>query len=329
MPNDHDLEDADKRDKPIRGQRRCRGFRRVSHGLFLQERDDLSPEEEQRRDLRAWLAVLPDEAVFTHLTGAKLRGWWLPKLPEQLPVFAAVKGDPARPRRPGLLCSRLRRTAKTDVIHGLPVDSPEEILLRCARDLGHIDMVILVVSALRAGDIDAPTMEAILSSRRPGVVVLRRAWEEAREELQSPGEVILYLFHRAIHVPVEPQVELFDERGTLLGVADLLVVGKKDVHEFDGAVHRGKVQHRTDLRRERGWAGTDYVRRGYTLDDLLNQSMVVMHEIDRALGRPHDNRRHARWRALVDNSLYSEIGRERIMNRWHRAMGVLDWSRSA
>lgn len=321
----------DKRDadQPIRGQRRCKGFRRVSHGLFLQEREDLTPNQEFCRDLHAWLAVLPDGARFTHVTGARLRGWALPKLPEQAPVFAAVEGDPARPRRPGLICSRLRRTAATDARrHGLPVDSAEEILLRCARDLGHIDLVILVVSALRAGDIDKRAMALVLGSRRPGVIALRAAWGEARMELESPGEVVLYLFHRAIEVPVAPQVTLCDDRGIVLGRADLHIIGTKNVHEYDGAVHRDKAQHRKDLRRERGWAGSDYVRRGYTLDDLLNHPMTVMHEIDRALGRPHDHRRYERWCAQVENCLYSEVGRERVMNRWHRAMGVTDWSRT-
>jgi hypothetical protein len=314
-------------DKPIRGQRRQKGFRRVSHGLFLSVRDDRSPDEEFRRDLRALLLVLPDDAVYTHLTGARLRGWTLPKLPEQVPVFAAVDGDQSRPRRPGLICSRLRRTTeRRETRDGLPVDSAEEILLRCARDLGHIDLVILVVSALRAGDIDKLAMKQLLASRRPGVIALRAAWAAANPKLESPGEVILFLFHRAIDVPVEPQVSIFDEQGRLLGVADLLVLGTKDLHEYDGEVHRGKVQHRNDLRRDRGWSGTDYVRRGFTLDDLLNHSLTVMHEVDRALGRPHDLRRNERWRALVENSLYSETGRERILNRWHREMGVVDWS---
>lgn len=319
----------DKIDEPYRGQRRVKGFRRVSHGLFLVERDDLTENEEFLRDLRAWLAVLPDGAVFTHVTGARLRGWTLPKLPEQVPVFAAVQGDPTRPRRPGLLCSRLRRTvSRREFRSGLPVESAEEILLRCARDLGHIDLVILVVSAMRAGDVDAQAMEVLLASRRPGVARLRAAWREASPKLESPGEVLLYLYHRALGVAVEPQVPLYDDQGALLGVADLLLVGTSNVHEYDGAVHRGKTTHRNDLRRERGWAGSNYVRRGFTLDDLLNYSLVAMHEIDRALGRPHDQRRHERWRTLVETSMYSESGRQRVMNRWHRTMGVLDWSQT-
>lgn len=322
------VEDDDQ-DQPIRGQMRVLGFRRVSHGLFLKQRDDLSEEEEFHRDLRAWLEVLPGGAVFTHITAARLRGWSLPQIPEQAPVFAAVEGDVRRPRRPGMLCSRLRRTTQIQLRHGLPVDSAEEILLRASRDLGLLDLMIMIESALRLGDIDEERMERLLDSRRPGVALLRAAWRRVSRRSESAGETILHLFHEVIDVPTQPQAELFDDQGNLVGVGDLLVTGTGFVHEYDGELHRGKVQHRTDLRRERGWAGTRYTRRGYTLDDLLNHSLVMMHEIDRALDRPHDLRRIARWRRLVDNSLYSEIGRQRIMNRWHRAMGVVDWSRIA
>jgi hypothetical protein len=77
-------------DEPIRGEIRIRGFRRVSHGLFLIERPELGEDDEFRRDLRAWSLVLPDGAVFTHLTAARLLGWPLPHLPGPVPVFAAV-----------------------------------------------------------------------------------------------------------------------------------------------------------------------------------------------------------------------------------------------
>jgi hypothetical protein len=322
-------EDEDDQDAPIRGEVRVVGFRRVGHGIFLKVLEGLTVEEEFRRDLRAWLLVLPEGAVFTHITGARLRGWSLPKLPEQTPVFAAVEGDAQRPRRPGLLCSRLRRTNQKERRHDLPVESSEEILLRASRDLGVLDVLIMLNSALRLGDIDENAMERLLLSRRPGVVVLRAAWGMATKKSESPGETVLRAFHEAIDVPTQPQEELFDDHGSSVGRGDLLVVGTNFVHEYDGEVHRDKTQHRTDLRRERGLSGTRYIRRGYTLDDLLNHPVVLMHEIDRALERPHDLRRIRRWRRMVDNSLYSDVGRQRIMNRWHRAMGVVDWSRSA
>jgi hypothetical protein len=54
-----------------------------------------------------------------------------------------------------------------------------------------------------------------------------------------------------------------------------------------------------------------------------------MHELDRLLGRPHRLARVRRWQRLVGNSLYGERGRERVMNRWARVNGIIDWSRTA
>lgn len=317
-------------DEPIRGEVRAVGFRRVSHGLYLPERSGLDPEEAFRRDLRAWQEVLADGAVFTHVTAARLRGWRLPALPEHTPVFAAVHGGARHPRRQGLVFSRLVMPASdaedVDVIRdGFPIDSPEETLLRCARDLGHIDLVVMLDSALALGDVDRETLEGLLQSRRPGVRALRRAYGAADRRAESAGETLLRLFHRAIEVDVEPQVDLRTIDGVFIGRADLLVVGTTDVHEYDGGMHRRETQHRADLRRERRFAGTKYRRRGFTLDDLLNHPGVVMHEIDAALGRPHRPERLARWRTVIDESLYSEPGRKRLMNRWRRRMAVPDW----
>jgi hypothetical protein len=319
----------EKDDLPIRGEVRLVGHRRVSHGLYLELREGLTEDEEFLRDLRAYLLVLPKSAVFTHLTGARLRGWRLPKLPEQVPVFAAVDGNEKRPRRHGLICSRLVRPRQPQRRHGLPVEAAEEILLRCARDLGVLDLVILIDSALENGDLDPDRMEALLASRRPGVRMLRAAYRLSSRRSESGGETTLRLFHVAIDVDVSDQVELFDDHGNTIGRADLLVTGTQFVHEYDGEHHRDKDQHRVDMRRERGWAGSPYVRRGYALDDLLNHPAVVMHEIDRALDRAHRPRRLARWRRMVDNSLYSDAGRARVMNRWQRQNGFVDWSATA
>jgi hypothetical protein len=317
-------------DEPIRGEVRVAGFRRVSHGLYVRHRQHLSDDEEFRRDLRAWVCVLPDGAVFTHVTAARLRGWRLPPLPEQIPVFAAVHGQMKRVGRPGLICSRLV-VASADgawpplAVEGLPVDTPEEILLRCARDLGHLDLVVLLDSALALGDIDRTMLKRLLESRRPGVRALRRAYEAADERSESGGETVLRLFHRAMEISVESQVDLHDAGGRFVGRADLRVCGTRHVHEYDGAGHRDQDRQRSDLRRERRFADTTYARRGYTLDDLLNHPAVVMHEMDLALGRAHQLERLRRWRRILDGSMYSEAGRARAMNRWRRQMGVVDW----
>jgi hypothetical protein len=317
----------------IRGEVRQVGYVRVSHGVFRREKPGLSDDDAFVQELRAWMLVLPPGAVFTHVTGARLRGWRLPSLPEQVPVFAAVHGADLGPRRPGLSCSRLIDDGDPSEVGtpglGIPVDTPEEVLLRAARDVGHLDLVVMLDSALALGDIDPRRMQMILASRRPGVRALRAAYDSACYRAESGGETVLRLFHDVMEVSVDPQVEVSDSEGRLIGRADLLVAGTRNVHEYDGAGHRDKGQHRSDLRRERRFAGSGYVRRGYSLDDLLNHPAVAMHELDRLLARPHQQQRLRRWRRLVDHSMYSETGRARVMNRWRRQMGIVDWSRSA
>ncbi len=316
-------------DEPIRGEIRVRGFRRVSHGLFVTERPELSDNDEFLRDLRAWRLVLPEGAVFTHVTAARLLGWRLPNLLNPVPVFAAVHGGERRPRRPGLICSRLVSPDEGGgprTVHGLPVDAPEEILLRAARDLSHLDLVVLLDSARALGHVDPDDMATVLASRRPGTRALAAAYSVSDPRSESGGETILRMFHRVMGLDVVPQVDLRDDGGRVFARADLVMSGTRNLHEYDGAGHRSAGQHRSDLRRERALAQAGYVRRGYTLDDLLNHAATVMHELDRALNRSHRPQRLRRWRAMVDHSTYSQQGQERLLNRWRRAMGVTDWS---
>lgn len=323
-----DHEDDATGDTPIRGHLRTADVRRVAHGLFLRVNEESEPDLEFLRDLRAWLLVLPRDAVYTHVTAARVRKWQLPALPEQVSVFAATQAD-TRPRRPGLICSRLLRTTEPIVAVGVPVDSAHETLLRAARDLGLIDLLIMVDSARHLGHVDEAAMGELLKTRRPGVRLLRHAWALSDARSQSAGETLLRLFDIVIEVDVVPQATVYDDAGNPVGTVDLLVEGTGLVHEYDGAHHRRGGQHRTDLRRERGLGGASYERRGFTLDDLVNHPGVVMHEIDRDLGRRHELRRLRRWRRLVENSLYSETGRRRVMNRWHRAMGTSDWAQTS
>jgi hypothetical protein len=313
----------------IRGEVRLAGHRRVSHGLFLRLVPGLNARTEFLRELKAWQLVLPDGAAFTHVTGAQVLGWEVPQLPEQVPVFAAVQGTGAHPRRPGLICSRLVRPSQAALIFGVPVDTPEEILLRAARDFGLLDLTIMVDSARRAGQVNSQRMAEILASGRPGVRMLQKAWSMSDVRAGSVGETILRIFHALLDVPVEPQAVLLDDRGNVVGHADLLIVGTVHVQEYDGEVHRDKKQHRIDLRRERGLSATAFERRGYTLDDLLNHPVTLMHELDRMLGRPHRMARVRRWQRLAENSLYAERGRERVLNRWRRVNGIIDWTETA
>ena len=171
----------------IRGEVRLAGHRRVSHGLFLPHVADLSREREFLRELKAWQLVLPDDSGFTHVTGAELLGWRLPHLPDRphLPVFTAITGDGSRPRRAGLICSRLVRPANTAVINGVRVEQPEEIVLRTARDLGLLDLTILIDSGRHLGHLDPARIRAILAARYAISSGSRRVVERRRRTLVS------------------------------------------------------------------------------------------------------------------------------------------------
>ena len=146
-------------------------------------------------------------------------------------------------------------------------------------------------------------MTAVLASRRPGVRMLREAWRRATGTSESGGETVLQAFHRAMDVPVQPQVDGVRRRGPIGRARRPPVLGTPYLHEYDGEHHRRRTSTTVDLRRERGLTAASYVRKGFVLDDLLNHPAVVMHEIDNALGRPHDLGRLRRWTKLVENSL--------------------------
>jgi very-short-patch-repair endonuclease len=313
---------------PIRGQVRRRGFRRVSHGLYVPDVPATRGAARPLADLRALTLVLPRGAGFTHITSAWLRGWWLPRLPDLTPVFAAGPvGD--RPRRAGLVYSRLDDLQELTVIQGLPVCSPRDTLARAARDLGLFDLTILLESALRADAIDDATLTELCDRSWPGVVRLRQARQWADPRSESPYETLLRFFHELAGIPVEPQFVITDWRGEFVARVDLLVTGTTSVHEYDGAVHGRQQQRVKDLRRDRRLADTPYSRRGFVADDLFGHPVATLREIDRVVGRPHRVSRLRPWRRHLAESSYSLAGRQRLLNRWLRLASPADWSRTA
>lgn len=271
---------------------------------------------ERLADLRAWQQLLPASGCFTHLTAAEVQGLWLPPLPDQTPVFASLPAGQDRPRRPGLRVSRLSVTTTPEVVAGVRLAPVPELLLACARDLGVLDLVILVDSALRSGGTSPGEIRAAAGPGRRGAPALREALRYADARAESPWESVLRMFHVFCEVPVEPQVEVYDDQGIFVARGDLHLLGTRTLHEYDGAVHRERRTHVRDLERERGLANTGWVRRGYTSADLLGRAHVMLREADAALGRRHDPGRLEPWRGALRQSLFSPSGRARLRKRW-------------
>jgi hypothetical protein len=301
----------------VRGERRrSPSWAKVAHGLYV------PVDGGDETHLHALASQLHKGAGFTHVTAARMRHWWLPPLPDGLPEFAAQNAR-NRPRRPELRI--LRTTPEPDIarLRGLPIVPPSETLLSLARHLGLLDVVVVLDSALCCGDITVEELWQAVRARRHGVRRLRAAALLADGRSESPFETLLRLLHLVCDIAVRPQYEL-RVQGLLVARGDLRLVGTETFHEYDGAVHRARAQHRSDLRRERAIERAGWVRRGYTDREVLLRPIEILRDADRSLGRIHDPARLDAWYQLLRESCFTPAGRELLLHRLGLAPGQAD-----
>jgi hypothetical protein len=291
------------------GRTRSNTWARVSHGLFV-------PVAAQDGDapLHALASRLHSDGGFTHLTAARVRGWWLPPLPPGLPEFAAQSDTRNRPRRHELRIIRTTPEPTVRWVRDLPVVPSGDVLLALARHFSVLDVVVALDSALHRGDLTPGELAGLVRTRRWGVRRLRIAAPLADHRSESPYETLLRVLHVVCDVPVVPQHELRDE-GRLVARADLRIRGRRVLHEYDGADHRDRARHRSDLRRERDIERAGWVRRGYTDVEVLRRPVEILRDADRTLARPHDPSRLEAWYELVRDSCFSASGRRRLLDR--------------
>jgi very-short-patch-repair endonuclease len=289
------------------GDKRRSQWCRVTHGVHLQRAavDDLSAR------LRAWQYALPFWSSFTGLTAAELRGWWLPPLPPELPLFVA-SGRAARISRPGLDVCRHNTLPPWELVEGVRVPASAETVLACARDLDLIDVVLIGDAALHAGDLTREQLLAVSRLRRRGAPLLRRAIPLMDGRAESIFEGLLRLLHVVCGIEIEPQHAVVDPSGRVIARGDLLLVGTRMLHEMDGGHHRSPAQQRRDLRRDRRLLSAAYHRRGFTASDILTSPVSIVRDAERSLGREHDPDRVRSWYSLVQNSLFTPSGRRRL-----------------
>ena len=297
----------------VQGHRRGCQWRRLSYGVHV----PVGRSEVQ--DLRAWSACLPGLAAFTHLTSARLRGWWLP-CPVDQPEFVAALAGNRCPERAGLLVTRHKNSPRIEQVDGVPVTTAGETLLAASRDLGLLDLVLMGDSALRLGHCTLSDLARTCAEQRAGVRQLRHAVALLDPRSESAWESVMRVLHRAAEIPVEPQRRFENDRGQFVARADLWVVGTNRIHEYDGAIHRDLEMHRSDLRRDRALVEAGLERLGYTANELLHEGGAIIASADRLLGRRWETFRLRRWTDLVADSLYGPRGRARVRNRWARAM---------
>lgn len=263
------------------------------------------------------MLLLPRTAAFSHLTAARVYGWWLPA-PIDHPIFVAQSTNDARARRQGLFVCRHPQPFPIIVRSGVLLAAPAEVILSCARDLGVLDLVVLADSALRTRDTTVPELWQAARQRRRGAPMLRRVIPLLDPRSESPWESIMRVLHHAAEIKVEPQFEVFTANGHFLARADLRIVGTRRLHEYDGAHHRNPATHAADLVRERGLISDGWQRVGFTSGDLLRDGRRIIADTDRFLGRPWSRDRVDAWEGLLAESLFDPRWRARAYRRWRQ-----------
>lgn len=217
-------------------------------------------ELERHRALRratAYGAKLPDDAFFSHVTAAQIRGLPLPvavRNQSLVDVSVTVRGR----RRSGAHV-RGHLIASTDVTvqlyEGLPVAAPVDVWCQLGVLLTVDELVIVGDALVRRWEPLATMAElhaaVVRRARRRGVQRLRDALAMVRPRTDSVRETELRLGIVRDGLP-EPEVNLavYDANGTFVGFFDLGYRKYKILIEYDGSQHReDETQYLHDVNR--------------------------------------------------------------------------------
>ena len=225
-------------DSEIRSAASSGRWVRLRRGVDVTATDLIRLEERGQRhavDCLAVLATLPGrEAVISHTSAARLRGWPLRRGLERTVRLT----DPVQWRRgEGYVVSRAPLTAADRALRaGVPMTSPARTLVDCAREWPLDDAVVAMDAALlREHTTPGDLATAVGAARHwPGAPRAARAVSLADGRAESPLETRGRLGIVGSHLPV-PQLQVEIRRsGALLAVVDGWYEDAAVAVEFDG-----------------------------------------------------------------------------------------------
>lgn len=251
------------------GMLRGRSWRRLLPDVYAHQELEL--------DHRAWCAavglVLPAGAAIGGLSAAYLFG--VDQLGPGAPVslVAPRRGGAHRTDRIAVHWTVLDDADVTSV-DGLPVTTPE----RTAFDLGrrlHRPAGLAVLDAMLRRQVLRLDEVADLARRRhwwPGVPRLHEILRLADPRAESPMETRLrLLLHDAGLLGAQPQFEVHDAHGRLLGRVDLAWPTARLAVEYEGDHHREQDQFRRDISRVNALRTAGWTVLRLTADDVLRR----------------------------------------------------------
>ncbi len=284
------------RSGPTRRQAQGRRWRRTTEGHYVPVDGTIDCFEQ--RVLEQSIRLPPGGAVTgraaLRLAGAAFFDGIAPDGRTPLPVPLVVPPTSRIRSTPESVVSREPLLAdEMTLLHGIPATVPVRALFDEVRLLGAregtvaVDMTAaaVLVSCRELGDY----LDRHRRWRRSAVV--EQALRYASEESASPGESrmrLLWVVDARLPRPLVNQ-PVFDDRGRLLGVADLLDPVAGVVGEYDGSSHRTARRHAADVGREHGMrqAGLEYFTvTGPDLGDAVRVVERMCCTRARALARP-------------------------------------------
>ena len=267
---------------------------------------------------RAVARMLPDDAVFTHVTGALLRGWWMPLL-DDFPLIACTSGDTTHHDRRGVYVRRCDIPAgHRERIGDTALASPEWTIVELAEHLALLDLVAVIDSALHLGHTSIDAIRLTMKRGRRGVRVLRRALDLADGRSESWWESMLRLVHVLSGITVDPQEVVVNAAGVEVARVDLRLRGTRRVAEYDGRGHRDRTQHQDDLRREKALSRQGLQRYGYIATEIMHSADQIVRDAEDARGLTHMPGRVELWLAEARRASISAGGRAALRRRLDR-----------
>ncbi len=282
---------------PTRGQARGRHWRQTSWGYYVPA--TVSDEAPEQRIMEQSVRLPPGGAVTGwasgRLFGANFMDGLLPDGVTRIPVPLAL-GEHGNVRPDGAVTlSRDRLPADEIVVrYGIPCTRRERGVFDAARTAADRREATVLLEMAFAAEVTSQRRTQRYVDAHPGWLgapQARDALSLTSELSRSPNETrtrLVWVLDAGLPPPLVNQ-PVFDLRGTLLGIADLLDLAAGVVGEFDGADHRGAARHSADVGRE-----DRFRRHGLEVFRVTGPDLRFT---ERVVRRMHGARDRARWEA--------------------------------